>query len=572
MDTIRKYWQWILVGGIFFLESAILLFLNEDIYVGICDNLDLFITQLKMLKDQDAFFAGSQMMPILQGIDRNYFPTEFSLYNILYLFLPDVYAYIVGYLLRLVIAFSSFFMLMHLVLGNNDKSYEKPCVLVAAAFALLPVYPMYAFCFASMPLIVFLMIKIYYKPKLIYYVAIFLYPLVSYFSFFGIFILGYILMISVILGIRDKKVPVSLLGAFFVLFAGYVCFEHRLFQVMFFEESQTIRSTMVIASYTWDEIWKCFGEAFLYGVSHARSVHTYVVLPVCTLYFVLRNVKYIKDKNIKGMMADTFNLTVLFIIFNSAVYALYMWEPLRDLVEIVLPPLKGFHYGRTIFFNAFAWYFAFFIVIKEWYPKHKVVVSVIGVSAILVVGATQSEYSDFFNSVYCNLYKLVKNTETNQLNYREFYAEELFDKIKMDIEYQPEQGACAYGLHPATLSYNGITTIDGYCGYYEQAYKEEFREVIAPVLERVERWQKYYDEWGCRAYLFSANGENTYDFGENVVSVPQELSINADALQKLGCKYIFSRVEITNAEECELQFVSVYEVENIPYAVYVYTF
>lgn len=52
MDAIKKYWHWILAGGIFFCEAAVLLVLREQIYVGICDNLDLFITQLKMLRDQ----------------------------------------------------------------------------------------------------------------------------------------------------------------------------------------------------------------------------------------------------------------------------------------------------------------------------------------------------------------------------------------------------------------------------------------------------------------------------------------------------------------------------------------
>ena len=260
----------------------------------------------------------------------------------------------------------------------------------------------------------------------------------------------------------------------------------------------------------------------------------------------------------------------MFIVFNCVVYALYFWEPLRNLVECVLPPLKGFQYGRTIFFNTFAWYFAFFLVLKEIYNRYAKLACVMGVAAILVVGGTQCEYSDVYNTLYCNLYKLVKHTQVNQLSYGEFYAKNLFEEIKQDIDYQPEQGACAYGLHPAVLSYNGITTIDGYCGYYGQDYKEAFRDVIAPVLDAVPRWQIYYDEWGCRAYLFAANGENTYDFGANTESVPQALNIGAEALKQLGCDYIFSRVKITNEAECNLQLVSIYETEEVPYEIYLY--
>jgi len=116
MSAVRKYWHFVLAGLIFVLEAAILLLCRENIYVGICDNLDLFITQLKMLRDGGAFFAQGQEMPILGGIDRDYFPSEFSLYNLLYLFLPDIYAYIAGYLLKLAAAFASCILLAKYVL------------------------------------------------------------------------------------------------------------------------------------------------------------------------------------------------------------------------------------------------------------------------------------------------------------------------------------------------------------------------------------------------------------------------------------------------------------------------
>ena len=261
----------------------------------------------------------------------------------------------------------------------------------------------------------------------------------------------------------------------------------------------------------------------------------------------------------------------MFIVFNCAVYALYFWEPLRVLVETLLPPLKGFQYGRTIFFNAFAWYFAFFIAVKNMFWQKQTLAYLVCIAAILIVGGTQCEYSDFYNTCYCNLYKLVKHKEVNQLSYREFYGGTLVDRIKKEIGYTPEQGACVYGFHPAMLSYNGITTIDGYCGYYSQSYKEQFRAAIAPALGANPNWQAYYDDWGCRAYLFPASGENLYDFGANADAVPQEILIDAPALKALGCDYIFSRVEITNASQMQLRLVSAYQEDELPYTVYLYS-
>ena len=56
MGAIKKYWHWMLAGLIFVFEAAVLLLFKDQIYVGICDNLDLFITQLKFLSDNHAFF------------------------------------------------------------------------------------------------------------------------------------------------------------------------------------------------------------------------------------------------------------------------------------------------------------------------------------------------------------------------------------------------------------------------------------------------------------------------------------------------------------------------------------
>ncbi len=571
MGAIKKYWHWMLAGLIFVFEAAVLLLFKDQIYVGICDNLDLFITQLKFLSDNHAFFVHGQELPILGSIDRDYFPSEFALYNLLYLILPDIYAYIAGYLLRLVLAVGSGVLLARLLLAQTYQKYEKVVVLTATAFALLPVYPMYGLCFASMPLILYLLVRIYRKPRWWLFGAVFLYPLVSYFTFFGAFLLGYLLIAVFVLWIRDRKLPLSLLGAFAALAAGFVCFEYRLFGVMLLSNEETIRSTMVTASYDALQLWRCFVDVFLHGFSHAKSVHTYWVLPVCTVYFIWNNFRYLSGRRAGKIYADVFNITVLFIVFNCAVYALYFWEPLRVLVETLLPPLKGFQYGRTIFFNAFAWYFAFFIAVKNMLCRKQTVAYLACIAAILVVGGTQCEYSDFYNTCYCNLYKLVKHKEVNQLSYREFYGGTLIKKIKQDIGYTPEQGACVYGFHPAMLSYNGITTIDGYCGYYSQSYKEQFRAAIAPTLEANPNWQTYYDDWGCRAYLFSASGENLYDFGANAAAVPQEILIDAPALKALGCDYIFSRVEITNASQMQLRLAGTYQDDEMPYAVYLYS-
>lgn len=90
------------------------------------------------------------------------------------------------------------------------------------------------------------------------------------------------------------------------------------------------------------------------------------------------------------------------------------------------------------------------------------------------------------------------------------------------------------------------------------------------MLDANQNWQAYYDDWGCRAYLFPASGENLYDFGANAAAVPQDILIDEPALRQLGCDYIFSRVEITNADEMQMHLINRYQDDEMPYSVYLY--
>ena len=47
--------------------------------------------------------------------------------------------------------------------------------------------------------------------------------------------------------------------------------------------------------------------------------------------------------------------------------------------------------------------------------------------------------------------------------------------------------------------------------------------------------------------------------------------IDAKALSAMGCRYLFSRIEISNAQEAGLKFVKAYGSAQDAYQVYVYT-
>jgi hypothetical protein len=250
---------------------------------------------------------------------------------------------------------------------------------------------------------------------------------------------------------------------------------------------------------------------------------------------------------------------------------------MRNFVAFVLPPLTGWQFNRTIFFSPFLWYASLFIICIRMARKENVILRlcsrIIPVVAVFVILIGSKHYNDLYDTAYGTLYRIRTGHEVDRLSYSEFYSSELFDTIKNDIGYNESDWSVAYGMHPAVLEYNGIATLDGYLGFYSQEYKEQFRKVIAPALERKENTRIYFDDWGARCYLYSGTDDSIVMATRSMTGVTdRDIYIDSDALKDLGCKYIFSRIDISNAEEKNLILKGVYEAEGSPYTIYVYGF
>ncbi len=263
---------------------------------------------------------------------------------------------------------------------------------------------------------------------------------------------------------------------------------------------------------------------------------------------------------------------MLFIVFNSVVYGLYDFAPVRNLFETLIPQLQGLQFNRTIFFNPFLWYAALFLILVRLYDMgiwQMWAANIVVCLAALVVITTPTRYNDIYNTCYYRAYEYFHGTEVDALDYEQFYAVDLFTEIKETIDYQGEW-AVAYGMHPAVLEYNDIATLDGYLGFYSQQYKENFRKVIAPALERVEETRIYYDDWGARAYLYSGTDLSIVNASKTIYATDYDIYIDAESLEALGGKYIFSRINISNADETGLVLVDSYTSADESYTIYLY--
>lgn len=569
---VTKYWFLFPIIGFLLLLAGVFFGYGESSYIAVHDNMDLFLAQYRMLKNTGTFWKHGVEVPFLGGISRDNLPSELSLYSMLYMIFPTYIAYVLGMIGKIILGIFSFRLLAKELYPERYMIYRPVIYMVGFAYGIIWFFPAFGFAFASIPLCVYLLIKIYRQPEIGWYVALFAYPLVSYFSYHGIFILGYLVIAIVWLSIRDKKVAKSLIGALFVLAAGYVVCEYRLFGQMLLSDEVTIRSTIVNPSLSLPEVAAETVDVWRNGIFHADGVHGKVILPICLVYFVLQNLFYLFKKQWKKIFHDPFNFIMLFLVFNSVIYGLYDFEPLRTMVETLVPPLQGWQFNRTIFFNPFLWDCALFLILIRLYDRGIfalwVANGIVCVAALVVI-VTPTRYNDLYTTCYNKLYEYHHGTEVDAYNYEQFYAADLFEQIKKDIGYNGEWSA-AYGLHPAVLEYNDIATLDGYLGFYSRQYKEDFRKIIAPALDRVEASRIYYDDWGARAYLYSGTDDSVVSSAKTVHATDSTLYIDTEAFKALGGTYIFSRIDVSNTEELGLEQMGIYTAEDNSCTVYVY--
>ena len=621
-ELILNNWYKILVLLFLVAVFAFYMVIGENSYIAIQDNLDLFIPQFQMMKDEGTFFTFNATTSFLHGITRDGLPSEWSLYTILYVVFPSFVAYILGYLIKIVIGLASSILLAKDILQNeglsngrysqkNDKAVDILIWLCGFAYGILNLFPAFGIPFASIPLIIYIFRNIYRNPSGKWYFAAFLYPFISYFSYFGLFILAYICVAIIWLWIRDAvlrkdvkgprlfklHISVSLIIGLILLAIGSVLFEYRLFSMMLFSDTVSIRSTMVESSLTSKEIVDMIIDVLINGMMHIDDAHSLIVLPVCVIYFVFLNISYMFKKNIRGIFHDYYNLCVITLIFNSVIYGIYYSEIFRNIVFTLVPPLEGWQFNRTVFFNPFLWYACLFIICyrllqyvyascerkkiygnvntfnsnKYFIISAWVLAFALPVLSVAAIVMENNRYNDLRNTAYGIYYQFRHNGETtDNLSYGEFYSTDLFEEIKEDIGYDGEW-SLAYGMYPAVLEYNGIATLDGYLGFYSQEYKERFRKIIAPALDRSLYSKIYFDNWGARCYLAYGTDQTPNMGTKSLVGlVENDIYIDAEAIKALDGKYIFSRIDISNAEKMGIELIGSYGDEGDAYKVYVY--
>ena len=167
-------------------------------------------------------------------------------------------------------------------------------------------------------------------------------------------------------------------------------------------------------------------------------------------------------------------------------------------------------------------------------------------------------------------------SEYETISWSDYFAIGVMEQVEEYIREterleQSEYRVVSLGIDPVAALYHGFYTLDGYSNNYDVEHKHAFREVIAPELARNEWLRYYYDDWGNRCYLFSAEIPGYYNI-EKGSAWYNDLQINTEALKELGCTYILSAAYIVNAADLKLELLQeeAFETEESYYRIYIY--
>lgn len=162
----------------------------------------------------------------------------------------------------------------------------------------------------------------------------------------------------------------------------------------------------------------------------------------------------------------------------------------------------------------------------------------------------------------------------DKTTWNDFYAPEIFSQIDDFIGLdKASYRTLSFGIYPAAPLYNGFYCLDGYSNNYDLSYLYAFRNIIKDELEKDDSLQKYYDEWGCRCYVLSAElGIDHYMIGKDSISLKTGLALDVDAARELGARYLFSAVKIPNSQELGITLLreNPFETPDSYYAIYLY--
>lgn len=564
------------------------LLLGQDSIVTYHDQLDgeliAYILQAKNL------FAGGVLPEFMGGMSKTALTVPAPVFVLLFLGGNYFGALMTMLLIGRIVGFVGMYLLA------RDVT-KQPWIagMVAVVYGLLPFLPVYGLSQFGIPMLFWCVINLKKNQrKLFSYLYVAVYGLGSSLVLvgFGLLGMGLVLLLAELwkgsCRGSEKKDFLRLGGAYLSLLGIYVAENYRLLAQMLgigtddmsHKAEYALSATPFLGSF-----WESLASGSQHCDGYQKLFVPVILLAVgLSLLFLWRNRDAVKSEHRKGELGRLFKglgFCLVWNVFFALITAVWNAELIVELRRN-MGALRAFQVDRLLWIAPCLWYLlaacGMAIVVEAFESvKSRLVrlgamlclcmtMAAVGITAIWVLLA---------GDIKSNIQKL-RNPDYGLLSFREYYAVGVLEQVKDFLNEatgmeQGEYRVVSLGIDPAAAMYHGFYCLDGYSNNYSLEYKEAFREVIAPELEKSEYLQAYYDDWGNRCYLFSAECPGYYTIEKNGFYF-QDYRLGTDALKALGGNYLFSAAYIQNAEQQGLKLLNEtpFETEESYYRIFVY--
>lgn len=531
---------WIISLIVFVLHFLPYILFPGDAYIRIHDTLDGEWVWLHILNETHTAFnfnSDTVVQPIMNGIPRSSMPTGLSATMLLVTIFGTYWAYVINYGIIHLVAFISMYTFLKWYWQQHKNQELTDAILstiiyISLIFSLIPVYTPFGLTVAAQPFLLLILIKlINNKAGFIHFAFLFIFPFYSSFVWIGIpliMIMGTIWMIRTF---KTKKIQWQFLFGTMVITCMYALVNYNIVQLTLYPPDGFISHRTAYQSYLFmpPTLSWSFGDFMQHFFTIHHHVGTMVTLPIILAGIIIYQSS---QKNLKQLF-----IIILLIVFFQSTYNFFEYY-IAPYIGII----KSFRLSRFNILLPLIWMLILFIIGKEWLnqPWLRKSIQFVFISIVFTTALGNDEILHNYRRVF-GAYHFP--------TYKEYFATNELTNIRTYLKDDPSSYRVAcIGMNPAILQYNGFYTLDGLQSIYNLNYKIKFRKIFERELEKDERIRNYFDGWGNRCYLFSAEVGHEWDAflpdrnTERII----HLELNSEAFKALGGKYLFSAFEIEN--------------------------
>ena len=553
----------LLVLGLYLLP---VLLLGPRSYVTIDDNLDSELTAPYLLPRLGValdYRPTTLLAPIMDGLPRNAVRPGLSATVGVFGLLAPLPAYWLHQALVRLLGLLGLYALAR-AYWLRGPAQRPLAALLALAWATLPFYSIYGLSVAGQPWVLLALLNLRAGRRHWWNWAVLAgFPLWSAFVFLGPFILATTvggLLWDARPGGQPRHWRAVLVGLG-VLLLSYLVVEYPLLYSLltrqYISHRVEFNLTRLMPISFWGSV-KSAGQHFLLGQYHAGLFFRGVPLVAAGLALAAGTAA--------RRRAARWRLGPLLVALAAAAVLCGFYPPLVRLLQPLVPALRTFNFSRFYFLAPLLW-FVVLALSLGYLPSRRLQTALV-VAQLLVGLAFNTEWTT-------NLRALAGRARPTEPGYAAYVAPPLFAKLQTLLYERTGRAPAGYrvaclGLPPAVAQLNGFYTLDSYQNNYPLRYKHQFRPLIAGELAKSPPLRAYFDYWGNRCYLFSAELGKDFRVGAFQHRVVQHWAFDAAAFGQMGGRFVLSAARLARPAESGLRLVAVVTDSRAYWALYVY--